>query len=427
MVRTDGRPDISGPVDRRREVSLGGRATVFETTVLVVGGGATGVGVARDLALRGVDVTLVEADRLAGGTTGRSHGLLHSGARYAVDDPDDAADCLAENRILRDVAGACIRDTGGYFLELDGDDPDRFAATRAACADLGMAVETLDGDDLPVPAAGPRVERALSVPDAVVSPSRLVAATAADAREAGATLVSDSPVGDVDVSDGRVDTVVVGGRLDDRVDAEVVVNAAGPWAGACAALAGVEVPMAPTRGVMVAVDDPRDSVSAVLNRCRAPADGDIVVPRPGEAVLGTTSVAVDDPDDFERADWEIERVVEECAAMCPDLADRRVLRTYWGVRPLYDPAGGTEGRAISRGFALFDGADEGAAGLLSVAGGKLTTHRLMAEVTADRVCERLGVDAECRTADRPLPGADDPRKLESLVAEFVGRAPADGR
>jgi glycerol-3-phosphate dehydrogenase len=396
----------------------------MQTTVLVIGGGATGVGVARDLALRGVDVTLVDRGSLAAGTTGRSHGVLHSGARYAEADPSDAATCLAENRVLREVAPACLDETGGYFLHLDGDDPDYFERKRAACTDLGMAVETLSGAELRkrVPEASPAVERALAVPDAVVSPSRLVVANAAAARDAGATIHAHAPVEDVHVVDGTVAGADIGGRLDATVEADVVVNATGPWAGRCAALAGVSVPMRPTRGVMVGVDNP--GVDAVLNRCRAPADGDIVVPRGDEVVLGTTSVAVCDPDDFERSAAEIERTVAECAAMCPAV-DRPVRRTYWGVRPLYAPAeADRDGRAISRGFALLDHAEGGAAGFFTVVGGKLTTYRKMAEATADRVCERLGVPATCRTADRPLPGADDPAELDALCAAFGVDAPA---
>jgi len=397
----------------------------MHTTVLVVGGGATGVGVARDLALRGVDTTLVERGALAAGTTGRSHGVLHSGARYAEADPDDAAACLAENRVLRDIAPDCIDETGGYFLQLDGDDPSYFERKREACDSLGMAVETLSGDALRdrVPEANPRVERALAVPDGVVSPATLVLATAAAAREAGAALHTHSPVEDVHVADGRVTGVTVGGRLDARVEADVVVNATGPWAGRCAALAGVDVPMAPTRGVMVAVDNP--GVDAVLNRCRPPDDGDIVVPRDGTAVLGTTSVAVDDPDDFERTQSEIERTVAECAAMCPAV-DAEVRDTYWGVRPLYAPdeAERDDARKISRGFALLDHAADGAAGLVTVVGGKLTTYRRMAEATADRVCERLGVDAECRTAEQALPASDDPA-VADLRATLGVDAPAN--
>ena len=270
---------------------------------------------------------------------------------------------------------------------------------------------------------GRAVERALAVPDAVVSPSRLVVANALDAREAGATIHTHAPVESMRVVDGRVRAVTVGGTLGTTVEADAVVNATGPWAERCAALAGVSVPMRPTRGAMVAVENP--GVDAVLNRCRPPADGDIVVPTPEAAVLGTTSVAVDDPDGFERSDAEVDRIVDECAAMAPAVAGAPTVRTYWGVRPLYAPdESGRDGRAISRGFALLDHADDGAAGLVTVVGGKLTTYRRMAEATADLLCDRLAVDAPCRTAERPLPGSDDPERLDTALDRFAVDAPA---
>jgi len=127
-----------------------------------------------------------------------------------------------------------------------------------------------------------------------------------------------------------------------------VVNATGPHAGRVAEMAGVSVSMRPTRGVMVSVE--YDGLEPVVNRCREPDDGDIVVPHDGEVVLRTTSVPVDDPDDYERADWEIERTVEECAAMLPSVAESERVRTWWGVRPLYEPDEAARGgRGISRG------------------------------------------------------------------------------
>jgi len=147
----------------------------FETDALVVGGGATGAGVARDLALRGVDVTLVERGGLGSGTSGRSHGLLHSGARYAESDARGAEECLEENEILRDIAGACIRDTGGLFVSLAADDADYFEEKRAACEEIGIPAEPMDGGEARerVPDLSDDVERALAVPDAAIYPSRL--------------------------------------------------------------------------------------------------------------------------------------------------------------------------------------------------------------------------------------------------------------
>lgn len=396
------------------------------TTVLVIGGGATGVGIARDLALRDVDVTLVERDGLASGTSGRSHGLLHSGARYAESDRFGAEECIEENRVLKDIAGECIRDTGGLFVQFAADDPEYFERKRDACETARIPTTTLDDEAVRerIPEIAPDVERAMEVPDAVIYPSRLVAANAADARDHGATIHTHAPVEDIAIDDGRVQHVAVGGSVDDRIAPEYVVNATGAWAEALADMADLDVAMRPTRGVMLSVE--YDGLGPVLNRARDPDDGDIIVPHEGEVVLGTTSVEVDDPDEYSREDWEIERTVEECAAMLPPVADAPTVRTWWGVRPLYAPDEDERGgRGISRGFFRLDHTDDGVENAVSVVGGKLTTYRQMAESTADLVCERLGVDGECMTADRPLPGSDDPKRLDEFVTEFDAQGETD--
>ncbi|MFC7187627.1 FAD-dependent oxidoreductase [Halorubrum yunnanense] len=397
-----------------------------DPTVLVIGGGATGAGVARDLARRGVDVALVDRGGLAGGTSGRSHGLLHSGARYAEADAPGAEECLRENRTLRDIAGECVRETGGLFVRLTGDDPEYFEEKLAACEAVGIETERLDTGEAreAAPGLSDDVAEAFRVPDGVIYPSRLVAANAADAEEHGADVYPHAAVEGIETSDGSVSAVRVGGELNATLEPEYVVNATGAWADRIADLAGVEVGMAPSRGVMVSVE--HEGLGPVLNRCRDPDDGDIVVPHDGEVVLGTTSVPVDDPDEYERADWEVERSVEECAAMLPAVADAPTVRTWWGVRPLYAPEEtGANRRGISRGFTLIDHGDEGVENLFSVVGGKLTTYREMAEATSDRVCDRLGVDAPCETADEQLPGVDDPAELDALVERYGGANPTD--
>jgi len=394
--------------------------------VLIVGGGATGTGIARDLALRGVDVALAERNGLSSGASGRSHGLLHSGARYAEADRAGARACLRENRLLRSIAGECLRETGGLFVQLPEDDAGYFDEKRAACEAVGIETTVLDGAEARDSVAGlsADVERAMRVPDGVVRPSRLCAANAASAERNGATIYPHAPLEDLTVDDGRVTTATLGGTVSDTRDVEFVVNAAGPWAGQVAELAGVTLDMALTRGVMVAVE--HSDLGPVLNRCRSPDDGDIVVPHAREAVLGTTSVPVADPDEYERAAWEVERSIEECAAMLPPVADAPVVRTWWGVRPLYE-SGAAEGeeRGISRDFFTLDHAADGVDGLVSVVGGKLTTYRRMAEATANLVCERLGVTVDCSTAERALYAADDADRLDELVATYDSSGPAD--
>ena len=90
--------------------------------VIVIGGGATGAGTARDCAKRGLNTILLERYDIATGTTGRNHGLLHSGARYAVTDKESAVECIKENMILKSIASHCIDQTDGFFISLPEDD-----------------------------------------------------------------------------------------------------------------------------------------------------------------------------------------------------------------------------------------------------------------------------------------------------------------
>lgn len=398
-----------------------------DTDVLVIGGGATGVGVARDLAMRGVGVALCEREGLASGTTGRSHGVLHSGARYAESDPSGARECIMENRILKDIAGECVRDSGGYFVQLEDDDATYLQEKLDACREQDIDAEVLSGDTAreAVPALSTRTEAVIRVPDAVLYPSRLVAATAKSASEHTARILPNTPVTDL-LYDGER---VVGATIEhegtvENIRTEHVVNATGAWAGRLADYADIEVEMRPTKGVMVAVECPK--IGPVLNRCRPPADGDIIVPHEGQAILGTTSVEVSDPDSYATEQGEVEQVVAECAAMMPDLAEKNPSRTYWGVRPLYAPdEDERDSRGISRGFFLLDHARDDVAGFTSIVGGKLTTHRQMAEAVADHVCEKLGVAGQCRTHEEPLPGHDDSTALDGFVREFAAVSPAD--
>lgn len=400
----------------------------MDTTVLVIGGGATGAGVARDLSMRGLDVTLVERGTVASGTSGRSHGLLHSGARYVPGDREGARECIAENRVLKEIAPHCINDTGGLFVRVAGDDPDYFEEKREVCAELGIEIEELSTEEArtDVPNLAPEVERALRVPDAVIHPTRLTVANAADARERGATLLPETEVTDLRVEDGAVRGATIDDGTDEfEIRADHVVNATGAWAGKIAALAGIDVEMDPASGVMVAVE--YDGLDTVLNRARPAADGDIVVPHGEQVILGTTSVSVEDPDEFERDETEIGRMFEECGAMLSGLDSTRVDRTYWGVRPLYSPDRERYGsRGISRGFYLLDHADrDDRGGMTSIVGGKLTTYRKMAEAVSDHVCERLDVDGACRTAEEPLFGYGEDGRIDELIREFEAENPAD--
>ena len=387
-----------------------------ETDVLVIGGGATGVGVARDAAMRGLDTVLVERSDLAEGTTGRYHGLLHSGARYAVKDPRAAEECARENAILRRIAADCIEDTGGLFVTTPWDDPAFGDRLVAGCRATGVAIEEVDvGAALRrEPRLHPQLRRAFEVNDAALDAWKLVWACARSVEAHGGTVLTYRRVRQVLRSgDAVTGAVVVDPRDGEELEvrAEIMVNATGAWAGQLAALAGCRpVEVVPGKGVMIAFN--HRLVHTVLNRCTMPGDGDILVPIRTVSVMGTTDVKVADPDQLEVTRAEVDLLLEEGEKLVPGLRHARALRAWAGARPLFGaaPAGGGETRDITRAHALLDHLErDGISGLVTITGGKATTFRLMAEETVDLVCARLGRGGPCRTHAEALPGSEDGR------------------
>ena len=385
----------------------------LSTDVLVIGGGATGAGVAWDAALRGLDVVLVDRADLAEGTSGRFHGLVHSGGRYAVKDPDAAKECIAENRILRRIAADCIEDTGGYFVTTPWDDPayaDRFIA---GCRDTGVDCEEIEVAQAlrEEPRLNPDVSRVFRVPDANVDVWKTVWAMARGAQERGARVlpyhaaVAIHRDGDR-VTGARLRGARSGEELD--VEARVTVNAAGAWAGQVADMAGIEgVRIFPGRGIMIAMN--HRLVNTVVNRCQMPTDGDIIVPIRTVCVIGTTDQHTDDPDDHTVLQDEVDAMLVDGEKLVPGFRQARALRVWTGVRPLFEDAKASDSdtRDITRAHALLDHAErDGVSGFVTITGGKLTTFRLMAQDTVDAVCRQIGERRPCITATAPLPGSE---------------------
>ena len=331
-------------------------ATKHSCDLVVIGGGATGVGVVRDAAMRGLSAILVERVDLAQGTTGRYHGLLHSGGRYVVSDPHSATECAEENAILKRIHPDAVECTGGLFVAVDGDDEDYPARFIAGATETGVPFEEIAVAEAlrREPRLNPSIFSAIAVEDGTVDGWRMVWGAAESAVAYGAKVLTYHRVTGIEVRDGAVAGVVChADKLDQDVHIEcrAVVNAAGPWAGKIAELAGErDVEVVPGRGIMIAMN--HRLVNSVVNRLVYPADGDILVP------VHTVSLI---------------------------LKDRRV--------------SADDTRHMSRKMSAVT---HDVRGLVTVAGGKLTTYRLMAERVVDTVCEILGEERECRTAQEPV-------------------------
>jgi len=377
----------------------------LETQVLIIGGGITGVGLARDLALRGVHSILVERRDINAGASGANHGLLHSGARYVRSDPAAAVECRQESALLKRLASHCIEDTGGLFVAVEGDDETYAAEFPADCERSGIGcrpISVAEARELE-PVLSERLIAAFQVEDASVDPFHLSLDNVSEALELGSRMMLHTRVVRFEREDGRIRrTHLVNDETgaDIAVEAEQVVNASGAWAKEVAALAGVEVALIYSKGSLLITD--QRLAHRVINRLRPAADADILVPGGTVSILGTTSIRMDTLDRIIPTVAESDYIINTASAMVPTLETTRYIRAYAGVRPLVASRGPDADRSLSRGFALLDHSTAGIANFVSIIGGKLTTYRLMAEKTADLICSRLGVSRPCLTAVRPL-------------------------
>ena len=369
--------------------------------VLVIGGGSTGAALVHDLALRGFRVTLVERGELTSGTAGRHHGLLHSGGRYAVKDQESARECIEENLILRRIAPGSFEENDGLFVAITDEDVAYRDQFVTGCAECGIPTQVLTREETLrlEPYANPQMKLAVRVPDATLDCWRLPMRFFATAKHNGADI---RPYHEV-VEIVRRERTVVGARVKSHVTgkvyeigADMVVNATGAWAQQISEMAGVRVPVRPSPGVMVAVRG--RWCNMVFNRLAPAGDGDIIVPQRALSVIGTTSWYTDDPDRLGLPEDHIQKMYEKGGELIPAVKTAPFRAAWSAARPLIGDETVDGGRELSRTFKCYDHkVRDGVEGIVTILGGKGTTMRGMAEATANVVCQKLGVDAPCRT------------------------------
>ncbi len=383
-----------------------------EYDAIIIGGGITGAGVARDCSLRGLKVLLVEKQDFTNGATGRNHGLLHSGARYAVNDAESASECIKENMILRKIARHCVDETDGLFITLPEDDLSYQKTFVESCEKAGIRAEIIDPEEAKrlEPSVNPALTGAVRVPDASIDPFHLTTANIIDARRHGATILNYHEVTDLIVENGVVKGVTLRNNHTGETSeayARITINAAGIWGHLVAKRAGITINMFPAKGTLLIFGHRVNSM--VINRCRKPANADILVPDDVVCVIGTTSdrVPFDTIDDLKVTPDEVDLLIREGEKLAPALSTTRILRAYCGVRPLVASDDDPSGRNISRGIVCLDHkVRDGLDGFITITGGKMMTYRMMAEVATDLACKKLGINVACTTADMPLPGSE---------------------
>ncbi len=375
--------------------------------VLIIGGGGTGGALAHDLALRGVMVTLVERGELTSGTTGRHHGLLHSGARYAVNDQESAVECIEENTILRRICPGSFEENDGLFVAITDEDMAYYDDLVRSCKECGIPIQELRPDEALrlEPNLNPDLKGAVRVPDGTMDAMRMPLRFFATAKHNGAELRNYLEVVGLLMHDHHVSGAAVVDRVTGKkgeIHADVTVNATGPWSEKIARMAGLDVPIQPSPGVLLALRG--RLCNMVINRLHKSGDGDIVLPQRGLSVVGTSSWTVEDPEDLGVPEDHVRRMYEEGSKLIPAVNQAEFRAAWSAARPLIGSRGEAEsGRELSRTFKTYDHKEtDGVEGFVTITGGKATTLRGMAELCANVVCSKLGIDAECRTRETVL-------------------------
>lgn len=387
----------------------------------IIGGGITGAGIARDAALRGLSVALLEAQDYASGTSSRSSKMIHGGLRYlAQGDVALVRESASERQVLRRIAPHLARITPFVI-------PTTSLATQAKLRAALWSFEKLGG----VPAAEqhevwsldelarrePRLRRdllngAVAYPEFLTDDARLTLANVRSAAAAGAVVLNHARVEALVEEGGRATGLIARSTLagEDwgaRVRARVIVNAAGPWVDGVRALAAGEggPRLALSKGIHLVLPRALLPVASTLI-LRAPDKRNVfAVPRGDFTYLGTTDqfyAGTDYWPEIRRTDIDYLLNAAQAAMDMDPIRDRDIVSLWAGIRPLIGEAG-KKATEVSRKDEMW----VGPSGVIAIAGGKLSAYRAMAARIVDAVEGRLDRrPSPCRTADLPLPGGE---------------------
>lgn len=422
--------------------------------LLVVGGGINGAGIARDAARRGLKVALIEMRDLAWGTSSRSSKLVHGGLRYLeLYEFSLVFEAVRERKILQNIAPHLVRPLGFLFPI--------YKNSRHNLMTLRMGMMLYDGLSL---LSSPKLHTVLkpkavatTAPgllqdglkgsplyyDCATDDARLTLENAIDAADHGAIVVTGAKVSRfVRDADGQVTGAVVTDAHSGEertVTARAVVNATGPWAEQVAALSGADAKarLRPTKGVHITVSSSRLPLTHAVV-CFHPKDERVLflIPWGDQAYIGTTDTDYTaDPSDVAADSDDVAYLLEAANAYYPEckLTAEDVFSTWAGLRPLVMPVKAGDDvaeSAVSREHQVITGHD----GVITIAGGKLTTYRMMSAEVVDAALGRLKGQGEkpqvrpCDTGDVPLPGASETpptvAELQALTDQQLSEASA---
>ena len=399
--------------------------------LLVIGGGITGCGIARDAALRGWTVGLVEKEDFGFGTSSRSSKIVHGGVRYLEYGHFLLVkESALERAVLRTIAPHLVHQLRFVFPVFSGESLIKIQAGLTVFDFLAASKGPEKHENLsPVevreqlPGLRDSLKGAVRYPEYITDDARLTLENAQSAAEHGASVVNHARVQDLRMKDGRVTGCRVVDLIEDRtveVSARLIVNATGAWSAGVLAEAGLdaEFSLIPSKGIHILLSAERLPIEGATFLRATNGKRGLAMRRLDYVYVGTTDDEYDGSLDRPRATRsDVDEVLDMVSNCFPEqnLGYDDILATWAGVRPLIREEGKST-RDTSREDAVWVSHP----GLITVAGGKLTTYRQMARRVLKLADPDLGPapGPPERTATVPLPGAlVGPAGLEAYHAE----------
>jgi len=401
---------------------------------IIIGGGVNGCGVARDLALRGAKILLLDKGDLSKGTSWASSGMIHGGIRYLLSDVHTTHKSCKDSGYIQNIGKHMIFRIPLIMPKLKGSGLkglinyeganalfsfyDKFQPLKGGKPHVRLTAEEAKRLE---PMLSDKVEAAVSTDEWGIDVPRLCVMNAVDAGLHGADIKTWTEV--VSINKDSDEKNITGVTIRDTitckkstVNSSIVVNCAGPWVPKVAKMAGLEVKLRPAKGIHLILDRRISNMGIIVEAI----DGRsiFIIPHENISIIGTTDDDYyGDLDNIRVSEDEIEYCLQAIESVLPDIRKARIIKTIAGLRPtLYETSKYEDD--LTRDHSLIDHQHEGLTGFITLAGGKLAAYRVMAEETADLVCKKIPLMTKCTTHTAMLPGGEEVPNATELAKQY---------
>lgn len=363
----------------------------LKAEIVVIGGGATGSCIARDISRRGFKTVLIEKGKISEGTTNSSHHNLVGGLRYVMKDPEVAMECANENLIIEKIAPSMVGSIRNYFV---GFDTEYTNAAIKKANELNVYSREVDPSvaKKEIPDLNPEIDVVFETNDRNLDVKRFCWANCLKAMDYDGKILEETHIQQISKEGDFYNVVISDGT---SIETPCIVNATGPWVNSIAKFVNVTIPLVYNMGTIIVQKtlSPRG-----LQHFHKPSNADAYIVHGDFAWIGTTSTTIEAPERCRPESGAEDFIKENFSVIIPKVIKLDVLGSFSGIRPLYMNMKTEDARDISRDFKII----ESPVGFYHIIGGKLTTSRLMAEKICDLIAKEYGSRARCRTMDERL-------------------------